>query len=199
MIREIRPHIIINAAAYTAVDQAEKEEGIARAINTEAPAIIAEEAKKIGAGVVHYSTDYVFGFPLTYGIGEWQFELSYAHLSSHLGDERARRDPISLDNRINYVRDSFVYAASVYVLPIWRQYGELGWAFNHDGGAQPFEMQFGTELSAAGPTGNSGSPFLAVNAHLREEHNFGGDLTVQTGWLWRGLTAQTGIPTRFTD
>jgi len=60
LIREIRPHVIINAAAYTAVDQAEKEEEIARAINTEAPAIIAEEAKKIGAGVVHYSTDYVF-------------------------------------------------------------------------------------------------------------------------------------------
>ncbi len=60
VIREIRPHLIINAAAYTAVDQAEKEEGIARAMNTEAPAIIAEEAKKIGAGVVHYSTDYVF-------------------------------------------------------------------------------------------------------------------------------------------
>jgi dTDP-4-dehydrorhamnose reductase len=60
VIREVRPHLILNAAAYTAVDQAEKEEDIARAINAEAPARMAEEARKIGAGIVHYSTDYVF-------------------------------------------------------------------------------------------------------------------------------------------
>ena len=50
----------MNAAAYTAVDQAEKDEAAARAINSQAPAIMAEEAKKIGAALVHYSTDYVF-------------------------------------------------------------------------------------------------------------------------------------------
>lgn len=59
-IREVRPNVIINAAAYTAVDQAEKEESLARAINTDAVSLIAEEAKKIGASIVHYSTDYVF-------------------------------------------------------------------------------------------------------------------------------------------
>ena len=60
MIRTVRPNLIVNAAAYTAVDQAEKEEAVARAINADAPAVMAEEAKKIGAGLVHYSTDYVF-------------------------------------------------------------------------------------------------------------------------------------------
>jgi dTDP-4-dehydrorhamnose reductase len=60
MIRTVRPNLIVNAAAYTAVDQAEKEEAIARAINADAPAVMAEEAKKNGAGLVHYSTDYVF-------------------------------------------------------------------------------------------------------------------------------------------
>ena len=50
----------MNAAAYTAVDKAESEEAVARAINAEAPAIMAEEARKIGASLVHYSTDYVF-------------------------------------------------------------------------------------------------------------------------------------------
>lgn len=60
VIREIRPNLIVNAAAYTAVDQAEKEESLADAINAYAPAILAEEAKRIGAAVVHYSTDYVF-------------------------------------------------------------------------------------------------------------------------------------------
>jgi dTDP-4-dehydrorhamnose reductase len=59
-IREVRPQLIVNAAAYTAVDQAEKDEATARAINSEAPALMAEEAKKIGAALVHYSTDYVF-------------------------------------------------------------------------------------------------------------------------------------------
>src|ERR1700693_1201214 len=60
MIRRIQPTVIINAAAYTAVDQAEKEESLAHVVNAEAPAIMAEEAKKIGAAVIHYSTDYVF-------------------------------------------------------------------------------------------------------------------------------------------
>jgi dTDP-4-dehydrorhamnose reductase len=59
-IQEIRPLLIVNAAAYTAVDQAEKEEAMAQAINADAPALMAQEAKKIGAGLVHYSTDYVF-------------------------------------------------------------------------------------------------------------------------------------------
>jgi dTDP-4-dehydrorhamnose reductase len=59
-IREVRPAIIANAAAYTSVDQAEKEEEKAHAINADAPALMAEEAKRIGAVLVHYSTDYVF-------------------------------------------------------------------------------------------------------------------------------------------
>ena len=59
-IRAVRPNLIVNAAAYTAVDQAEKEETAASEINSAAPAIMAEEAKKVGASLVHYSTDYVF-------------------------------------------------------------------------------------------------------------------------------------------
>ena len=60
VIREIRPGMIINAAAYTAVDQAEKEEVLARSINADAVALMVEEAKKIDASLIHYSTDYVF-------------------------------------------------------------------------------------------------------------------------------------------
>jgi dTDP-4-dehydrorhamnose reductase len=59
-IRTFHPAFIINAAAYTAVDKAESEEALARAINAEAPAVMAEEANKIGASLIHYSTDYVF-------------------------------------------------------------------------------------------------------------------------------------------
>lgn len=59
-VREVRPDWIVNAAAYTAVDQAESEEALATQINGEAPGVLAEEAKRIGAGFIHFSTDYVF-------------------------------------------------------------------------------------------------------------------------------------------
>src|SRR5713101_5074469 len=59
-IRYIRPQLIVNAAAYTAVDAAESDDANAHAINAHVPAVLAEEAKKIGAAIVHYSTDYIF-------------------------------------------------------------------------------------------------------------------------------------------
>ncbi|KAB8320273.1 dTDP-4-dehydrorhamnose reductase [Tolypothrix campylonemoides VB511288] len=60
VIREVQPDLIVNPAAYTAVDKAESEPELAMAVNGTAPGVIAEEAKLIGAGVIHYSTDYVF-------------------------------------------------------------------------------------------------------------------------------------------
>lgn len=60
VIRQIKPSLIVNPAAYTAVDQAESEEAIAMRINAEAPGVMAEEAKRLGAAMIHYSTDYVF-------------------------------------------------------------------------------------------------------------------------------------------
>ena len=59
-LRELQPHIIINAAAYTAVDAAESDQATAFQINAEAPRIIAEESERLGATLIHYSTDYVF-------------------------------------------------------------------------------------------------------------------------------------------
>ena len=60
VVSEFKPDLIINAAAYTAVDKAESEPELAMRINAEAPGILAEEARKVGAALVHYSTDYVF-------------------------------------------------------------------------------------------------------------------------------------------
>jgi dTDP-4-dehydrorhamnose reductase len=57
---DVRPRWVVNAAAHTAVDKAESEPALAFAINATAPGILAEEAKKIGAAIVHYSTDYIF-------------------------------------------------------------------------------------------------------------------------------------------
>jgi len=59
-VRDIRPALIVNAAAYTAVDRAETETELAYAINGTAPGILAEEARALGAGLIHFSTDYVF-------------------------------------------------------------------------------------------------------------------------------------------
>lgn len=60
LVRSIRPDLIVNPGAYTAVDKAESDSGLAHAVNAVAPGILAEEAAKLGAWVVHYSTDYVF-------------------------------------------------------------------------------------------------------------------------------------------
>ncbi|AEJ00475.1 dTDP-4-dehydrorhamnose reductase [Nitrosomonas sp. Is79A3] len=59
-IRKIVPDIIVNAAAYTAVDKAENEPELAQILNAEAPGVLAQEAKQINARLIHYSTDYVF-------------------------------------------------------------------------------------------------------------------------------------------
>jgi hypothetical protein len=136
------------------------------------------------------TADYRYGVPLTYGIDNWQFKLAAYHLSSHLGDEFIIANPNSLADRINYVRNEMVLGASYYPQPWMRLYGEVGYSFHCDGGSEPWELQFGTELSRPGPTGPNGSPFLAINGNLRQEVDWGGDLSTQAGWLWRNETGQ---------
>ncbi len=59
-VRDVRPDVIVNAAAHTAVDKAESEPDVARTLNADAPAALARAAAEVGAWLVHYSTDYVF-------------------------------------------------------------------------------------------------------------------------------------------
>lgn len=59
-VRQVKPDVIVNAAAHTAVDKAESEPELVRTINALAPGILADEAEKLGAWLIHYSTDYVF-------------------------------------------------------------------------------------------------------------------------------------------
>lgn len=59
-MREVAPQVIVSAAAYTRVDAAESEPDVAMAVNGTAPGVLAEEAKRLGAALIHYSTDYVY-------------------------------------------------------------------------------------------------------------------------------------------
>ena len=97
-VQRVRPDVIVNAAAYTAVDKAESEPELARTINSLAPGVLADEAQKIGAWLVHYSTDYVFDGsgsapwqendpvdPLNiYGKTKLEGELAVARCTRHL-------------------------------------------------------------------------------------------------------------------
>ncbi|MFM7703824.1 MAG: SDR family oxidoreductase, partial [Rubrivivax sp.] len=60
LVQRLRPQVIVNAAAHTAVDKAESEPALAHALNATAPGVLAREAAALGALIVHYSTDYVF-------------------------------------------------------------------------------------------------------------------------------------------
>jgi dTDP-4-dehydrorhamnose reductase len=60
VVREVKPTLIVNPAAYTAVDKAETDAAVCMRANAQAPGVMAEEAKRLGAALVHYSTDYVF-------------------------------------------------------------------------------------------------------------------------------------------
>ncbi|MBC7917794.1 MAG: dTDP-4-dehydrorhamnose reductase [Rhodoferax sp.] len=97
-VRAVRPDVIVNAAAYTAVDKAESEPDLARSINATAPGVLALEAKRLGAWLLHYSTDYVFDgsgtrawtetdtvAPLNaYGQTKWEGERAVAVCARHL-------------------------------------------------------------------------------------------------------------------
>ncbi|MCE9547521.1 MAG: DUF1207 domain-containing protein [Planctomycetia bacterium] len=133
------------------------------------------------------ATDYRFGVPLTYGWGRYQMKIAYFHLSSHLGDEYAIRNGLS--GRLNYSRDAFVWGHSYDLSEAWRVYFEAGWAFHSDVN-EPWDMQFGIEYSPRCNVGPWGTPFVATNAHLRQESNFGGNFVFQVGWQWN--SAATG-------
>ncbi len=60
LVDAVKPQVIVNSAAYTAVDRAESEPELAKQVNGVAPGILAKSAQRIGAGLIHISTDYVF-------------------------------------------------------------------------------------------------------------------------------------------
>ena len=130
------------------------------------------------------AVDFRFGVPLTMRFGPWETKFECYHLSSHLGNQYMLANPDV--SRINFSRDALLLGLAYRPIPDVRIYGEVGWAFYTWGETEPWEFQFGIEFSPAWPSGLQGAPFAAINAHLRQEVDFGGVLTVQAGWQWRG-------------
>ncbi|HEY1647141.1 MAG TPA: dTDP-4-dehydrorhamnose reductase [Terracidiphilus sp.] len=109
LVREIQPDVILNAAAYTAVDRAESERELAYAINAEAPRILAQEALRLDALLIHYSTDYVFdGIKL----GPWTEDDPTHPLNAYGASKLAGEVAIqSTGGRALIFRTSWVYGA----------------------------------------------------------------------------------------
>lgn len=133
--------------------------------------------------------DYRYGFPLTWGSGPIRTKFAFYHLSSHLGDEFLLKNPGIY--RDNYVRNALVFGKSLYLTPSLRFYGEVAWSFHTDGRAKPWEFQCGMDFSPLRVGQWDGAPFLALNGHWREEFDYHGSFTVQTGWQWRNAHGGT--------
>jgi dTDP-4-dehydrorhamnose reductase len=109
IVRGVAPDIIVNAAAYTAVDKAESEPELAHAVNATAPAVLAREAAARGAWLLHYSTDYVFDGS---GSTPWTEDAPTGPLSVYGRSKLAGEDAIRASGcRHLIVRTSWVYAA----------------------------------------------------------------------------------------
>lgn len=108
-VRALKPDIIVNAAAHTAVDKAESEPALARLINADAPGVLAQEADKLGAWLVHYSTDYVFDGS---GSRPWKEGDTPAPLSVYGQTKLEGEQCIQAACRTHLIfRTSWVYAA----------------------------------------------------------------------------------------
>ncbi|MEF8720964.1 MAG: dTDP-4-dehydrorhamnose reductase [Candidatus Accumulibacter necessarius] len=107
-VRAVAPDVIVNAAAHTAVDKAESEPELARTINALGPGILAEEADRLGAWLVHYSTDYVFD-----GSGDtpWRESDPTGPLGVYGKTKLAGEQAVARCHRHLLFRTSWVYAA----------------------------------------------------------------------------------------
>ncbi|GLT24061.1 NAD(P)-dependent oxidoreductase [Zoogloea oryzae] len=108
-VRDVAPDLIVNAAAHTAVDKAESEPELARAINALAPGVLAREAAALGALLVHYSTDYVFDGS---GNAPWVEDAPTGPLSVY-GATKREGEQLIRDSGCRHLifRTSWVYAA----------------------------------------------------------------------------------------
>jgi len=107
-VRQIAPDLIVNAAAHTAVDKAESEPGFAHTLNASAPAVLAAEATRMGAWLLHYSTDYVFDGS---GSRPWREDDATGPLSVYGRTKLEGEKAVAACPRHIILRTSWVYAA----------------------------------------------------------------------------------------
>ncbi len=136
----------------------------------------------------YVSTDFRAGVPLTFRRGAVEMKLAYYHYCSHLGDMYIEDHPGV--TRSPYTRDAVVLGLGLRPREDFRIYAEADYAFYTFGNARPWQFQFGVDWSTLQMTGLRGSPFFALNSMIRQDVNYSGNLTVQTGWQWRGQSGQ---------
>ncbi len=107
-VRRVKPDVIVNAAAHTAVDKAESEPELARTLNALAPGVLATEAEKLGAWLVHYSTDYVFDGS---GTQPWRETDVTGPLSVYGQTKLEGEQAVATCDKHLIFRTSWVYAA----------------------------------------------------------------------------------------
>ena len=107
-VRRVKPDVIVNAAAYTAVDMAESDHDLAHRINATAPGVLADEAQEIGAWLVHYSTDYVFDGR---GTAPWRETDATRPLSVYGQTKLEGETAVARCDKHLVFRTSWVYAA----------------------------------------------------------------------------------------
>lgn len=109
IVRALGPKLVINAAAYTAVDKAEADEAVATQVNGAAPGEIAQAAAEIGAAFVHLSTDYVFEGS---GTAPWRFDVPTAPLGAYGRSKLAGEEAVrAVEGAHAIVRTSWVFSA----------------------------------------------------------------------------------------
>ncbi len=129
VVAEAKPDVIVNAAAYTAVDRAEAEPRVAEAVNARAPGVLAEAARKTSALLVHYSTDYVFNGAKS---GSWVEDDPTGPLNVYGRTKLAGEEAIrAVGGRYLIFRTSWVYGPAgrnflLTMLRLGRERAELG-------------------------------------------------------------------------
>jgi dTDP-4-dehydrorhamnose reductase len=187
VVRTLQPQWIVNPAAYTAVDAAEKDEAAAFAINRDAPAIFAEEAKKIGAVMIHFSTDYVFD-------GTKQTPYTESDATNPLGvygaSKLAGEQAVAASGAVHLIfRTSWIYGATGknFLLTVLRlarerdemrivadQHGAPTWAFD----LAAMTAQLIAQVNAQASGSQSAVEIIAANSGVYHACNAG-----ETTWF----------------
>ncbi len=208
VVRQTAPDLIVNAAAYTAVDRAESEPALARAVNAEAPAVLAEEALRLGAALIHLSTDYVFDGrkpspyaeddavgPLSvYGMTKWEGEQAVR--SSGAAAIILRTSWIYADRGQNFVRTIIRLARERDELRIVDdQWGAPTWARSVADGIAAIAARAGHDrASAAASFAQRGGTFHMTAGGKTTWYQFAQQILLQVKDPTRRLKSIMPIP-----